>query len=103
MSEILENIHKWLEEQRPMYLIIGFKPDGYKGIPRKFVEASDFASSVDEVYEKTKDWSRFRVFFVPKESDSSDYWITKRGEYFKAKERSAELAELERLKKKYKR
>jgi hypothetical protein len=103
MGETLENIYKWLEEERPMYLIIGFKHDGYRDIPRKFVEAIDFARSVEEVYEKTRNWSMFRVFFCQKESDGSDYWITKRDEYFKANERSAELAELERLKKKYNR
>jgi hypothetical protein len=92
--EILKNINS-------KYLIIGYKPDGYRGIPATYELCHLFADNELGVCKQIKGLTAFRVFEIGKESGFESEWKLKADGFANKENEKAERAQLNYLKQKY--
>lgn len=92
---------KELQSYSPEFIITGFMPDGYRGIPVKYNRAAMFLPSERDLIKAISDFSFFRVFAIGGEVESEAYWRDRAKAKSRDKTESEERALYEKLKAKY--
>lgn len=96
-----EYAQQWLNGIDATLLIVGFKSDGYRGIPATFKEHIATAKNETELLQLIGGFENFRVFSIKEDEASSDWWKN-RSENLKNQMTESEERELfEKLKEKY--
>lgn len=69
-----QQANKWLQEFNCQYLLVGYKPDGYRGIPPTFETVTIPANSPDDVFNYMKGLSEVRVFEIMQSQYDDSWW-----------------------------
>lgn len=70
-----EQSHFILKNFGDKFLIVGFKPDGFRGFPVKYEWVTECAINESDVLNKIKGLIEFKVFLIKEGSFSFDQWI----------------------------
>jgi hypothetical protein len=69
-----EQSHLKLKNFGDKFLIVGYKPDGFRGIPVKYEWVTESAYDENDVCQKTKGLIEFKVFLIKEGPFSFDQW-----------------------------
>lgn len=96
-----QNAQESLSSFKDIFLIIGYKPDGVRGIPVSYKWVTETAIDENDVCEKTKGMTEFKVFLIGHEPLSFPEWINLRISKSQEATEKEEKALYEQLKSKF--
>lgn len=96
-----QQAQKWLQEFHGQYLILGFKPDGYKGIPATFEISTITANGPEDVFNSIKEFTEFKVFDLIESEYKEDWWKARAADQVNTMTEMEERELLQKLKAKY--
>ncbi len=96
-----EESEQWLNDFNPNFLVVGFRPDGIRGIPatyKEFILPVEFPKDVYSIADTLTD---FKVFDLQPNSIDKKKWLELKIQFESERTEKEERELLEKLKAKY--